>query len=316
MTEREKISIVVPCYNEAEILEAFYGEIKKIQPELSGLKMELIFVDDGSRDSTLEQIRTFCAHDPAVRYLSFSRNFGKEAAIFAGLEHAKGDYVAVMDADLQDPPGLLVQMVEKLKTRDCDCVAARRVNREGEPVIRSFFSSAFYKIIRRISNVDIVDGARDFRLMKRQMVDAVVSMREYHRFSKGIFGWVGFRTEWIEYPNVERLSGETKWSFWKLVLYSLEGIMAFSNVPLQISSFMGIGLFAASFVLILFIIVRTLVFGDPVSGWPSMVCMITFIGGIQLLSIGVLGQYLSKVYLEVKRRPIYIIKEESAGEKV
>lgn len=315
MQKREILSIVVPCYNEEEMLLTFYEELQKVFEKLEDMETELIFVDDGSQDRTLALIKEFREKDRSVKYLSFSRNFGKEAAILAGLEHASGDYTAVMDADLQDPPELLFRMLELLKTTDCDCAAARRISRDGEPVIRSFFSDVFYRLMQMISDVDMMKGARDFRLMKRSVVNAVISMQEYHRFSKGIFGWVGFRTKWVEYTNVERRSGKTKWSFWKLFLYSLEGIMAFSSALLQISSFVGIGLFAVSFVMILLIIFRTMVFGDPVSGWPSMVCIITFIGGIQLLSIGILGQYLSRVYLEVKHRPIYIVREEGMEEE-
>ena len=312
----ERISIVVPCYNEEAALAHFLPEIKRVADEMSdggSLCFDFLFIDDGSKDQTLAVLRKAAEEDPRVRYLSFSRNFGKEAAMYAGLQHAQGDYVAVMDADMQDPPALLPEMYAALRTGEYDSVATRRVDRKGEPPIRSFFARCFYRIINRISDTDIVDGARDFRLMKRCMVDAIVSMGEYNRFSKGIFGWVGFRTKWLPFENVERVAGETKWSFWKLFKYSLQGIVAFSTAPLAIASVMGILLCFAAFLMVLYIIVKTLLFGDPVGGWPSLACMVMFMGGIQLLCVGILGQYLSRIYLETKRRPIYIIAETSGS---
>ena len=304
----KKISLVVPCYNEQEVIKLFYNEIQKIKKDLDNVSFEIIFVNDGSKDKTLDLMRELSENDD-VRYISFSRNFGKEAAMYAGLEASTGDYVAIMDVDLQDPPALLKEMYEILESKEYDSVATRRVTRKGEPVIRSFFARLYYKIINKISKTEIVDGARDFRLMTRQMVNSVLSLKEYNRFSKGIFSWVGYKTKWLEYENVERVAGETKWSFWKLFLYSLDSIVAFSTVPLSIASVMGILFCFVSFIIIIFIIVRTLMFGDPTSGWPSMVCIMFFIGGVQLLCLGVMGQYLSKTYLEVKKRPIYIVSE-------
>ena len=303
-----KLSIVVPCYNEEEVIKIFYDEIQKIKKDFEEVFFEIIFVNDGSKDKTLDLMRELSKNDD-VRYVSFSRNFGKEAAMYAGLEASTGDYVAIMDADLQDPPALLKKMYEILESKEYDSVATRRVTRKGEPIIRSFFARLYYKIINKISKTEIVDGARDYRLMTRKMVNAVLKVKEYNRFSKGIFSWVGFRTKWLEYENVERVAGETKWSFWKLFLYSLESIVAFSTVPLSIASVMGILFCFVAFIIIIFIVVRTLMFGDPTSGWPSMVCIMFFIGGVQLLCLGVIGQYLSKAYLEVKKRPIYIIQE-------
>lgn len=305
----DKISVVVSCYNEQEALPLFYEEITKVVNKMKDVEFEFIFVNDGSKDKTLETIKSFRENDERVRYISFSRNFGKEAAMYAGLKRASGDYVAIMDADLQDPPKLLIEMYDTLNKKEYDCVATRRVSRKGEPPIRSFFARLFYKLINKISKAEIVDGARDFRLMTRQMVDAIISMEEYNRFSKGIFGWVGFNTKWIEYENVERAAGETKWSFWKLFKYSIEGIIAFSTAPLVISTIMGILFCFVAFLMIIFIVAKTLIYGDPVSGWPSMVCIMLFVGGIQLFCIGIIGQYISKTYLEVKKRPIYIIKE-------
>lgn len=302
-----KISIIVPCFNEQESLPAFYKEITDVSSKMD-YDFEYIFVNDGSFDDTLSVLCDLASRDNRVKYISFSRNFGKEAAILAGFEHAEGDYIVMMDADLQDPPSLLPEMAKYIG-EGYDSVATRRVTRKGEPVIRSFFARMFYKIINKISNVDIVDGARDYRLMTRQVKDAILSMPEYNRFSKGIFGWVGFKTKWIEYENVERVAGETKWSFWKLFLYSMEGIMAFSTVPLVLASVFGLLFFILFFAMILFIIVRTLVFGDPVAGWPSMACIMFLIGGTQLFCTGIMGQYLSKTYLETKNRPKYIVKD-------
>ena len=310
----KKISLVVPCYNEQEVIEIFYAEISKVKREFKNVVFEIIFVNDGSKDNTLNLMRKL-SKNKDVRYLSFSRNFGKEAAMYAGLEASTGDYVAIMDADLQDPPFLLKEMYDILETGEYDSVATRRVSRKGEPIIRSFFARMYYKLINKISKTEIVDGARDFRLMTRQMVNSVLSLKEYNRFSKGIFSWVGYRTKWLEYENVERVAGTTKWSFFKLFLYSLESIVAFSTVPLSIASVMGILFCFIAFILIILIIVRTLVYGDPTSGWPSTVCIMFFIGGIQLLCLGIMGQYLSKTYLEVKKRPIYIVAETEKDTK-
>lgn len=313
------ISIIVPCYNEEESLPLFYDVIVK-QAELMKNKFdtdfEFIFVNDGSRDNTLDIIKSLSQKDERVKYISFSRNFGKEAAMYAGMKSARGDFTAIMDADLQDPPSLLEEMYRYITEENYDCVATRRTTRKGEPAIRSFFARCFYKLINKISKANIVDGARDFRLMTRQMVGAILEMTEYNRFSKGIFGWVGFETKWLEYENTKRVAGETKWSFWKLFLYSLDGIIAFSTVPLAISSVIGFLLCIVAFVLIITIIVKTLLFGDPVAGYPSLVCIICFLSGIQLFCFGILGQYLSKTYLETKHRPIYIIKETNTiGDK-
>ena len=307
------ISVVVPCYNEEQALPYFIQEIQMVAAEMAqkGVELEIFLVNDGSRDHTLSLLRDYAKQYENVRYLSFSRNFGKEAAMYAGLEHARGDYVAIMDADLQDPPSLLPQMYDLLQTGEYDSVATRRVSRQGEPPIRSFFARMFYKLINRISDADIVDGARDYRLMRRPMVDAILSMKEVNRFSKGIFGWVGFRTYWLPYENVERVAGETKWSFWKLFRYSLEGIIAFSTAPLAIASVVGLLVCLAAVVALAVVLVKTLAFGDPVAGWPSMICIILFLGGVQLLTVGIIGQYLAKTYLETKKRPIYILAEES-----
>lgn len=307
------ISILVPCYNEEQALPFFYNEITDVASQMkesNGLDFEFIFVDDGSKDNTLNTIKDYYRYDKRVRYVSFSRNFGKEAAIFAGLSAAKGDYVALMDADLQDPPSLLPEMYNIISSNNnIDCVATRRVTRSGEPLLRSFFARLFYRMINKISKTEIVDGARDFRLMSRRMVDAILSITETNRFSKGIFSWVGFNTEWLEYENIERVAGKTKWSFWKLFVYSIDGVLAFSTVPLAIASFSGLVFCFIAFLFIIFIVVRAAVWGDPVAGWPSTVCIILMIGGIQLFSIGILGQYLAKAYLETKNRPIYIVRE-------
>ena len=304
------LSIIVPCFNEQESLPLFYEKISRV---LSGMDCdyELIFVNDGSRDGTMDVLRSFAETDRRATYLSFSRNFGKEAAMYAGFCNANGDYVAVMDADLQDPPELLPQMLELLLLGEYDSVATRRADRDGEPPIRSFCARMFYKIINKISDADIVDGARDYRLMKREMVDAIVEMGEYNRFSKGIFGWLGFRTYWLPFKNVERVAGETKWSFWKLLKYSVDGIVNFSQVPLSIASMGGLILTLFSFLMIVFIIVRKLIFGDPVAGWPSLACIIVFIGGLELFCMGIMGQYIAKTYLETKRRPHYIVAESN-----
>ena len=305
------ISIIVPCFNEEESLPLFYAEMEKIKFQLND-HFEYIFVNDGSKDRTLQVLRDLNQVDKSVHYLSFSRNFGKEAALYAGLKHATGDLVTVMDADLQDPPELLLTMKSMLeKNPDLDCVGTRRTMRDGEPPIRSFFAKMFYKLINKISQVEMVDGARDFRLMRRQMVDAILEVSEYNRFSKGIFAWVGFRTEYLEYKNVERVAGKTSWSFWQLLNYSLEGIINFSDAPLTIAFLGGVAACLLAFFLIMIVIVRTLIFGDPTSGWPSMVSIILFLGGFQLLTIGILGKYIGKIFMETKKRPIYVIKEKS-----
>ena len=306
---KKSVSLIVPCYNEEAALPFFYEAVCEVASELDNYDFSFVFVNDGSKDRTLQILRELAAKDERVQYLSFSRNFGKEAAMYAGFCNAKGDYVAVMDADMQDPPSLLPEMIHILEDEEYDSVATRRVTRDGEPPIRSFFARMFYKIINRISEADIVDGARDFRLMKREMVEAIVSMCEYNRFSKGIFGWIGFRTKWLPYKNVERVAGETKWNFWKLFKYSIEGIVNFSQAPLSIASMSGLFLTLVSFLMVLFVFVRRMIFGDPVAGWASTICIILFIGGVQLLCMGIMGQYLAKTYLEVKKRPHYIVAE-------
>ena len=310
-TNTKLLSIIVPCYNEEQAIPLFYKETMKQEAFFheKGVELELIFVNDGSKDRTVEAVKELHKQDERVHLISFSRNFGKESAIFAGLEMAKGDYTVLMDADLQDPPAILPEMYGYIE-QGYDSVATRRVNRIGEPPIRSFFARCFYSLMQKISKTEIVDGARDYRLMTRQVTDAILSMKEYNRFSKGIFGWVGYNTKWLEYENIQRVAGETKWSFWKLFLYSLDGIMAFSTVPLSIASFFGILFCLAAFVFMIFIFVRALIYGDPVAGWPSMVCIISFIGGVQLLCLGIMGQYISKLYMEVKDRPKYLVKEQ------
>lgn len=305
------LSVIVPCYNEEESVGLFYEGLTKNDPYFAqkDMELELLYIDDGSVDRTVEEVRKLRDRDERVHLVSFSRNFGKEAAMFAGMEHSRGDYVVIMDVDLQDPPSLLPQMLEGIE-EGYDSVATRRVSRKGEPPVRSFFARMFYRLMKKISKTEIMDGARDYRLMTRQMVNAILSMKEYNRFTKGIFGWVGFRTKWLEYENVERARGETKWNFWKLFLYSLDGITAFSTVPLMIASVVGVLFCFLAFVMIIFIIVRKLVFGDPVSGWPSLVCIMLFLSGVQFFCTGILGQYLAKTYMEVKRRPIYLVKEE------
>lgn len=305
----EKISLIVPCYNEEESLPYFYEEFSKLSRQLSSYKFEVIFINDGSKDHTLQILKEFAAQDNRIKYISFSKNFGKEAAIYAGFEHSTGDYIAMLDADLQDPPALIPEMLKAIKEEGYDSVATRRVTRKGEPPIRSFFAHCFYKLINKISSLDIVDGARDYRLMTKQFKNAILQMKEYNRFSKGILGWVGFETKWIEFENIERKAGETKWSFWKLFLYSIEGIIGFSTAPLAIASVLGILICFVSFIFLIIILIKTLCFGDPVAGWPSIACIILMLGGIQLFCIGILGMYLAKTYLETKERPIYICKE-------
>ncbi len=306
------LSVVVPCYNEEESIELFYQELMKNREYFTAreIDVEILFINDGSRDGTLEKMKQLRRKDPGVHYISFSRNFGKESAMYAGLEKSKGDYVVLMDVDLQDPPALLPEMLNAVLEEGYDSVATRRVSRKGEPPIRSFFARMFYKLMRRISKTEMMDGARDYRLMTRQMVNAILEVREYNRFTKGIFGWVGFRTKWLEYENVERAKGETKWSFWKLFVYSLDGITAFSTVPLMLASLVGVIFCLLAFAMIIFTIVRKLVFGDPVSGWPSLVCIIMLVSGVQCFCLGILGQYLAKMYMEVKKRPIYLVQEE------
>ena len=307
----ELLSVIVPSYNEEENIFDFYEELMKNAPFFQSreLDVEVIYIDDGSKDRTVEKVKELAGKDKRVHLVSFSRNFGKEAAIYAGLQKAKGDYAVLMDCDLQDPPALLPEMFRYID-EGYDSVATRRVTRKGEPPIRSFFARMFYRIMNKISKTEIVDGARDYRLMSRQVVDSILAMAEYNRFTKGIFGWVGYETKWLEYENIERKKGETKWSFWKLFLYSLDGITAFSTVPLAIASFMGVLFCVLAFLMIAFVIVRKLIFGDPTSGWPSLVCIILLCSGVQLFCVGIVGQYLSKTYMEVKKRPIYLVKEE------
>lgn len=306
----KKISLIIPCYNEQDALPIFHNEVTKVMKELSdSYEYELIFVNDGSKDNTLGILKELAGQDKSMTYLSFSRNFGKEAAMYAGFCNADGDYVAVMDADMQDPPSLIPEMLKILEGGEYDSVATRRVSRKGEPPIRSWFARLFYRIINKISDADVVDGARDFRLMKREMVDAIVSMSEYNRFSKGIFGWIGYRTYWLPYENVERVAGETKWSFWKLLKYAIDGIINFSQTPLSIASWGGIFLTLVAVLALIFIVVRRLIFGDPVNGWASTICVIIFIGGIQLFCMGIMGQYMAKTYMETKNRPHFIIAE-------
>ena len=312
MTE---LSIIVPCYNEQETIPIYYAAVKKVLHTMD-VSAEILFVDDGSRDQTFAILKQLSEKDMSCKYLSFSRNFGKEAAMYAGFSNVTGDYVAVMDADMQDPPALLPEMVAYLESGEYDSVATRRITREGEPKIRSFFARMFYKIINKISDADVVDGARDYRLMKREMVEAIVEMGEYNRFSKGIYGWIGYKTKWLPFQNEERVAGETKWSFWGLFKYSIEGIINFSQAPLALASWTGLFFTVLAVLMILFICVRKIVFGDPVAGWASMVCVTIFIGGIQLFCTGIMGQYLAKTYMEVKRRPHYIIKETNQSASV
>jgi len=311
------LSVIVPCYNEEESVALFYQELTKNDPffKEKEIELELLYIDDGSKDGTVREVKKLIEQDSRVHIVSFSRNFGKEAAMFAGLEKSKGDYVVMMDVDLQDPPSLLPEMYRILKEEPYDSVATRRSTRKGEPKIRSFLSKEFYNVINKISKTEIVSGARDYRLMNRKMVDAVLEMSEYNRFSKGIFGWVGFRTKWLEYENIERSAGETKWNVKKLFIYSLEGITGFSVVPLSIASYMGVLFCGLSFLMIVAIVVRTLIWGDPVAGWPSLVCILFGVGGVQLLCTGILGQYLAKTYLEVKNRPVYLLKDSSKEEQ-
>lgn len=305
------ISIIVPCYNEQEALPYFYKAFQELTQNMVQESFELILVDDGSKDNTLTIIKELAEIDKRIAFISFSRNFGKEAAIFAGLRYSKGNYVALMDADLQDPPALLPIMYQAVTQEGYDSAATRRVTRKGEPPIRSFFARRFYKLMNKISNTDLVDGARDYRLMNRKFVNALLSMQEYNRFSKGLFGWVGFKTKWIEFENVERIAGETKWSFWKLLIYAIEGIVAFSTTPLVLATVVGLGCCFFAFGGTTFIVIRKLLFGDQIQGWASTISVLLFLGGIQLLCIGILGQYLAKTYLETKNRPVYIVNESN-----
>lgn len=311
-----KISLIVPCYNEEKALPLFYEEVKRVSGEMSDYEFEMLFIDDGSKDGTLSLLQEFAKNDERVKYIAFSRNFGKEAAMYAGFCNATGDYTAVMDADMQDPPSLLPEMVKILNEGEYDSVATRRKTRKGEPKIRSFFAKMFYKIMNKISDANIVDGARDFRLMKCDMVEAIVNMCESNRFSKGIFGWVGFKTYWLSYENVERVAGESKWSFWKLFKYSLDGITNFSSTPLKLASVSGFFFTFVALIMMIFVFVRALIFNDPVQGWPSLVCIILFIGGIQLFCIGIIGQYISKMYIETKKRPHYIVAKTNKEDVV
>lgn len=305
------ISLIIPCYNEQETIPLFYAEVEKIKKSLRGHYLEYIFIDDGSRDGTLEALRKLNQQHPTeVHYLSFSKNFGKEAALYAGLNESQGDYVAVMDADLQDPPEQLSQMLVGIEDEGYDVVGTRRVDRKGEPIIRSFFAKLFYKLINKLSHTQFVSGARDFRLMTRQVVDSILEMSEYNRFSKGLFSWVGFKTKYLEYTNQDRIAGKTSWSFWGLFKYSIEGIINFSEAPLYLASYVGVGSFLVSIVSLIFIILRKLFYGGSVNGWASLVSIILLIGGIQLFCLGILGRYIGNIYLEVKKRPIYIVKEK------
>lgn len=307
----KKLSIVVPCYNEEISIPIFYEEINKILKKMKQLEFEILFIDDGSLDQTLKVIKNLSLNDKKIKYISFTRNFGKEAAMYAGFVNSVGDYVVVMDADLQDPPSMLPEMFKIIKKENYSVVATRRVTREGEPPIRSFFARVFYKLINKISRIEMVDGARDYRLMTRQVVNSIISLGEYNRYSKGLFSFVGYKTKWLEYKNSKRIVGETKWSFCGLVRYALEGIISFSTAPLSIAAILGVIICIISFIFILIIIFKTLYFGDPVSGWPSMMCILLFVSGVQLLCMGIIGQYLAKTYLETKKRPIYIINEKN-----
>lgn len=314
---KKLISIVVPVFNEESTLEILYMELNRVVSQMEQYDIEYLFVNDGSKDKTLSLLKTMADKDEKVKYISFSRNFGKEAALLAGLQNAKGDLVVTMDADMQDPPALLPKLVAYVESGEYDNAATRRVSRKGEPIIRSFFARMFYKLMRHMTDINIVDGARDYRVMSRQMVDSILSLQEYNRFSKGIFAWVGFETKWVEFENVERSAGETKWNFWKLLRYSVEGMVSFSNTPINMASYLGLFLTGTSMIALFFIVGRALLFGDPVAGWPSTASIITFIGGVQLFVMGVMGQYISKTYMEVKRRPHYIVKESNLkGDKL
>lgn len=313
--KKEKISVIVSCYNEEESIPLFYKEMNAVSKKMDNVDFEFMFVDDGSKDNTLVELKKLAKKDKRVRFISFSRNFGKEAAMYAGLENSTGEYVTLMDADLQDPPSMLPKMYEILKKDGYDQVGTRRVTRKGEPPIRSFFARMFYKIINKMSKVEMVDGARDYRLMSRQVVNSILELKEYNRYSKGLFSFVGYKTKWLEYENVERVAGETKWSFWKLFKYAVEGIVAFTTAPLSIAAFIGLLICLVAFIGIIFIIIKTLILGDPTGGWPSMICILLFVSGIQLFCMGIIGQYLAKTYLETKKRPIYIVRETEKNEE-
>lgn len=308
---KKLISIVVPCYNEEATLGILYEELNKVTSTMPEYDFEYVFINDGSKDKTLAILKEMALKDEKIKYVSFSRNFGKEAALLAGLKNAKGDLVATMDADMQDPPALLPELVGYVESGEYDNAGTRRVTRKGEPIIRSFFARMFYRVMRRITDIEIVDGARDYRVMSRPMVDSISALQEYNRFSKGIFSWVGFETKWVEFENVERSAGETKWSFWKLFRYSIEGMVSFSDAPINIASWLGLFMTGVSVIALLFLFLRALIFGDPVAGWPSLACIMTFIAGIQLFVMGVMGQYISKTYMEVKHRPHYIVKDSN-----
>lgn len=313
----KRISILVPCYNEEENVSLFWQEIQKVFKSSfeQRYELELLYIDDGSRDGTLAEIKKLARDAGEIKYLSFTRNFGKEAALYAGLEHVTGDYIAVMDADLQDPPSLLPEMAAYLESGEYDVVATRREDRKGEPPVRSFFARCFYKMIRKISAVDIVDGARDFRLMTRQYVESLLELKEYNRFSKGLFGWVGYRVKWLSYENIRREKGTTKWSFWKLFLYSIDGIVAFSIVPAVLAAGFGLLFCIIAFLFMILVFVRALLYGDPVAGWPSLACIILMVSGLQFLFMGILGEYVAKTYMEVKHRPVYLCRESNVSEK-
>ena len=317
MKEKKLLSIIVPCYNEEENVGEFYKAVRQLDPFFAerDLDTEILYIDDGSSDRTVDEVRKLRAGDDSVRLVSFSRNFGKEAAIYAGLQKSRGDYIVMMDADLQDPPSLLPEMFGYID-EGYDCAATRRVTRKGEPPIRSFFARRFYALINRFSKTEIVDGARDYRLMTRQMADAVLSLSEYNRFSKGIFSWVGFKTRWVEYENVERLHGETKWSFWSLFIYALDGIAAFTTAPLTMVAFIGLAFCVLAFFMIVFVVVRAAIFGDPTSGWPSLVCIILLVSGVQLLCLGIMGEYVGRIFNETKRRPPYLVDDFKRGESL
>lgn len=304
----KKISIIVPCYNEEETIPFFYEEINKVTKEIKHT-FEIIFVNDGSNDKTLEIIKKLSKNDKKIKYIDFSRNFGKESAMYAGLEFSSGDYVTIMDADLQHPPALLKEMIKSIEEENYDCVATRRISRKGEPPIRSFFAKMFYKIINKMSKIEMVDNAMDYRLMTRQVVNSILELKEYNRYTKGLFSFVGYKTKWIDYENINRVAGETKWSFWKLLIYAIEGIVSFTTAPLTIAAIIGIIFCLIAFIMIIVIVVKTLCFGDPVDGWPSLACIIFFVSGVQLFCLGIIGEYLAKTYLETKKRPIYIVKE-------
>ncbi len=315
MSDKPLVSIICPCYNEEAMLPLYYDAMQeRVFSRLPDYRFELIFVNDGSKDGTLKLLRSLAGRDERVKYISFSRNFGKEAAMYAGLKHANGEFICVMDCDLQDPPEIIEEMLTRLEDEDIDCVATRRVTRKGEPKIRSAFARSFYRLINRISDTEFVDGARDYRMMRRCVTDAVLQLGEYHRFSKGIFMWVGFDTVWLEYENVERAAGETKWSFWKLARYAVEGIVSFSTVPLQIATAAGGIVSALALIYMVIRVVIALIWGNPVAGYPSLLAIMLFLGGFILLALGIIGEYVARTYMQVKQRPVYIEKESNLHE--